>query len=118
MNGFNKKRLQNLLSNYKTSNPTIQKCCLACITNGLNKYICNDKVALTETIDIYNRRWLLSLEQKNIIEGFEHLMSSLTETKAPFIKIHSLETNDETFIVFTDISTSRIISVLRIEKYK
>src|SRR5947209_374641 len=94
------------------SNDLVRRCMIAFDNRASNSYKSTPPCPIKEIRDIYTRRATIDKDKRGVVEGFDQLIPALNvETDAELI-VHGYDTGKESFTIFTNTSTTRLIGVL------
>ena len=110
MKWLSKKQLLNLLGESEQANV-----CLRDTDGNLSAYATAGAIPLSETLEIYERRFAHTQEREIEILGFPELMLALKSENDDRIKVHTFSGEKYDFIVFTDRKVVRLIGILQFQ---
>ncbi len=117
MKYFDAKKLKKLLTEYAGA-LNIDKCRSHLNEYGLENYDVGGKISIKESIEVYERRFELSQDTGNFIEGLRELVINLKNYSGDYVKIHSFGKLHNLFVVFTDKQVWKIIGVISVKASK
>ena len=111
MKWLHQKRLQQLLSKSSQHNQreSVQSAYKAMKENYLVRYE-TGKELTKNLLEIYERR---SKYEKRTAQGFETVLPTLRTSEERDIRIHGFEANDDAFVFFTDVTTTKLLGIIR-----
>ncbi len=114
MKYFDAKKLNKLLTEY-AGDLNIDKCRSHLNEYGLENYDVGEKISINESIEVYERRFELSQDTGNFIEGLSELVINLKNYSGDYVKIHSFGKLNNLFVIFTDKQVREIIGIMSVE---
>jgi hypothetical protein len=74
----------------------------------------SQRVATEDTLKAYSGKRKLNVSNRENVDGFDQLLTALSDTAEPYLRLITLKIDDEETVIFTDTGLSRVIGALRI----